>query len=682
MKRKPILLFLTLILAIFLTLTSCEEGQDNENMKIILEKDVSRTIIPDGGADSLNITSYQVHVTGGNANYEFNSARTSMVLEGVPIGQYTITAKGLNKAREALVQGSVEFNLNRSNTTATVILEELIGDGNLNLTFSWDNNRIEKSATVKVTLQGEDSSYSVSEELKGEGNTASFIKNKLKSGSYIVKAELYDGSVKVSGASEAIRIVNGKTTTGRISFALDKLPDTVGQLTLINKAGVPVVCQILGISNGGNVVAQKEITASLDVSTLNEDELNIKWYLDGEYKGEGTSYTFAPSPGEHRLDVIARTNMLASSGSTQVVFNASILGKQGEPVIAGVISNGDVAIGGRNTMTFLSDGNLLITSDGERKITVASIVRNTLTTVSSLDFTRNVKYAATVNGGKNLVLLHDSPAGSTLFDYNTASSTITNPVHETGYYSAANPASDGVLGIINTATWMKAADFAYGVYLNHNAYGERSAILLRDIDQKGSLEKGKYYVGNRMFPQDSAEGLGSFMASSQDGNEFVIVNNKTGNIIAGKNISGSLGTNVFSDEDVKDTTAAVILPSSSTYTIRLALAKGNEIIFYEIDVDNKSYAKGGTAITRSEGSSFNTTKMILSQNGSFLYLLNTGNNSISTYAVSPTSLTFVAKSDLSFAPSEAVLSPSGGYLFVCANDSTTITMMKIKTNAD
>lgn len=681
MKRRHILHFLTIVLAVFLVLTSCDDGHQTENMKIVLEKDVARTIIP-GAAEDLNVTSYQVTVTGAK-QFEFNSARTSMVLEGVPIGNYTITAKGLNKKQEALVQGSVDFNLNKTNTTATVVLEELIGDGNLNLTFSWENSKLENTPSVKVVLEGQDTSYTASDTLEPNGNTALYLKNQIKAGSYIVKAELYDGSVKVSGASEAVRIVGGKTTTGVISFELDAPPETMGQLTLVNKAGAPVVCTILGITNSSNVAAQQELTASLDVSTLNPSDLTIKWYLDGELCAEGTSFTFKPSPGPHRLDVIARTNMLASSGSAQVLFNAALLGRQGEPVVAGVISNGDIALGGRNTMTFLPDGNLMITSDGARKVTVAGIVRNTLTPVTSASLDKNVSFAASVNGGKNVVLLHDSPAGATSFEYNTGTGILANPVYEPGYFTIdPDVRISGVLGIINTASWMNDADFAYAGWLDHSRFNVCNALLLRDIDMSDRIEADAYLSGNRLYTNKLMGGAGTAMSSSYDGNEFVIVNAATGAVVIGKGISGALESRTYQDAAITGATAVSILPSSSSYTVRFALAVGDSLLFFEADILNETLNQYAGSLQRTEGSALATEKLILSRNEKFLYALNTGNNSISAFRVEDTGLEFIAKTDLDFTPAQAALSPSGAYLFVCGAESDSITMLRIKTSAD
>lgn len=688
MKKKHILSFMTVVLAVLMVLASCDDGTKNhEDMKIVLEKDVSRTIIP-GAAEELNVTSYQIYVTGSAANYEFNSARTTMVLEGVPIGQYTITAKGLNRQKIALVQGSVDFNLNRNNTTATVVLEELIGNGHVNLTFNWDSSRIENEATVKIVLEGEDSSYSEAETLRpaNDGSTVSYSKSNLKSGSYIVKAELYDGAIKVSGATEAIRIVDGSTTSGVISFSLDALPESLGQLTLVNKAGTPVVCTISGISTGDNVPAQQPITVSLDVSTFNPSDLTVKWYLNGEFCHEGIDYTFKPSPGPHRLDVIARTNMLGSSGSTQVQFNAALLGAQGEPVVAGVINSSQIALGGRNTMTFLPDGNVMVTSDGARKITVASIVRNSLSEETSMEFTRNVKLASVVNNGKNIVLVHDSPLGSTLFDYNAGTTTIANPVYENGYFATIKEqaySGEDAIGIVNTATWMENADFAYVGWMNHPTLKETNIFLLRDIDNKDRLEDDYYFTGRRLFQQPVARAKADIFASSADGNELVLLNSNTGAFIAGKNISGVLATEVAQDPALVGTTALAVLPSTSQSVIRLAAAIDDRIVFYEINVETEVSGTSGEAITRSEGAGFTTSKFILSSNEKFLYAFNTGNSSISTYALTDDyRLSLVSKTDLDFAPVQAALSPNGAYMLACAASSDTITMLRIKTSAD
>ena len=74
--------------------------------------------------------------------------------------------------------------------------------------------------------------------------------------------------------------------------------------------------------------------------------------------------------------------------------------------------------------------------------------------------------------------------------------------------------------------------------------------------------------------------------------------------------------------------------------------------------------------------------MFTDKKGTYLYALNTGDNSISQYLMEDDSLTFVTKTDLEITPQRAAISNSGVYMFITGNDSSKILMMKINTQSE
>ena len=125
-----ILVVLTAVLA------SCSENPGTTTMKLILSTDAgssSRTLVP---ADSslMDVTKYTITGTGPNGKTFTKSTDSSSVsIEGLVIGSWTVQAKGLNREGTELVSGSATFTLTSSATPQTVVLNSLVGTGTFTL---------------------------------------------------------------------------------------------------------------------------------------------------------------------------------------------------------------------------------------------------------------------------------------------------------------------------------------------------------------------------------------------------------------------------------------------------------------------------------------------------------------------------------------------------------------------
>ncbi len=677
MKKKFIVLMAIAVMLSLLILVSCENKAQLADMRITLEKEVaSRTIVP---ADvALDITSYRIEVTGPDSSTQtFNTRRSTFVLENVPVGKYNIKAYGLNDNSTALVQGSCEFDLNETNTSATVVLHELIGTGSLSLTYTWPSGRVKKPS-LEVSVTAQDFDFSFVPSVTVNSSSASFSKTDLKAGSYVVSASLYEGSTKIAGISEAIRIVDKKTTTGTIEFNLDNAVDTVGSLTVNNKAGVPVVCTIKGIVAGSTIAAQETIDVYLDTSTLAEDELTIDWYLDGIKIGEGKELKLTPAPGQHRLDVIAKTKMLASTGSTTLEFEAGLLGEIGEPILAGDIATG----GGRQRVIFTPDGRVLISSDATKKMSVYSIIRNTLVKEGETSYTAPIKDMLFINGDSSrLAVLHDSPIFCERMLYNSATGSFTKEVADNGEVDVAL-SFDKVFGLVNRGSWDNSEYFAI---TGHEPVCDDLVIAGRHISKTGTAF-GEFKVKSALL---IGSGSSSIFTSSYDGDEIMLGNKDTGFIDVRVLNNSYVLSYVEGHGDGTSfapgigMTSAVFVPSDNSSHSRLLLAVGDSFQLIDIDKTNKVMSAEGSAIARREnqGSSFNTVKMFTSHdNGgtTFIYCLNEGDKSISTYSISGSTLSFIARTELDFAPVNGELCRNGAYMIVHSAMDAEVTLFKIR----
>lgn len=676
MKRQKLNSILAIVLILSLALfISCEAKKNTADMRITMEKEVSRTYTPTDV--NLSITNYELTCTSpSNEIFKYTTKRNTFILEGVALGEWNIKVDGKNDNGTVLVSGSTTFNLNDTNTNATVILNELKGTGNVSLTYSW-NSSLVKSPKLVITFKGVDNTENRTIEPPISSGAAVLSLEGIPAGSYTSNAILYDGSVQVSGAIDAVRVVDAKTTAGSISLNLDDAPAIAGHITLENKVGTPVNCIITGIENGQVLTAQKKYDIELDTQGISAEDITIQWYLDGKFISSDKKTSITPVPGMHRLDIIANTKMLGSTGSTQINFEAAVLGVTGQPVLAGVIENGDIKIGGRTNIDFLPDGKLLIVSDTYQTASICSIVRNSLKLENSVAINKAIKKVRVLNTGNIVAMISDSDNSALRWTYDKNTCSLINLVNCAGniYPHTAALKFDRIYDIVHPGSWVTGS---FGVI----GYGDEvTAISLRHLTNSNTTpgSSDNFVRSGRTVNYGSLIDY-SITASSDDGDCIGYVNPE-GKAAGSKAINGTLKTKAFEDSRLVGASAIAIMNSPDTESIRYAVAVGDSFVICKGNL-NSGLSVVGTVSRTEDGSSLNTNYMFTDKKGTYLYALNTGDNSISQYLMEDDSLTFVAKTDLEITPQRAAISNSGVYMFITGNDSSKILMMKINTQSE
>ncbi|MDY5932227.1 MAG: hypothetical protein SPJ34_09405 [Candidatus Ornithospirochaeta sp.] len=415
------------IMAILIMLCSCQEQTNRASLRILLEKD-TRTIAPEGYP--LDVTKYRITGSGpGGASFDITTGKTSVSLTGLVIGTWSLRAEGLNENGDIMVYGETEFQLSMNSTSTTITLSTLYGSGSLSLSFSWDPARI-SSPKLDLTLTSQygskDSITLTPTAFSASEGTASFSGSGYPSGSYVLSARLYSGEVLAAGSVEAVRIAGNKTSTGSIAFDLDKYPDNPGSLNLVNQTGVPVSCSIEGVSD--TTLVGNSVVASLASDSGDISGFQIQWYLDGAFIGEGISASFTPSAGVHRIDAVASTSRLGSSGSCGKNFETVLNTAEGIPVVGGVIrtSETSLVLGAKPVIRFLPDGKVLAISNAAKLVQICSLLRNTLSIEKTYTFeelgitaaeVKDVQATQLTEAASKLVMAADSPASTFLFNY-------------------------------------------------------------------------------------------------------------------------------------------------------------------------------------------------------------------------------------------------------------------------
>ena len=204
MKKSLSNLLLIFLASLMLFVGCSQEEASTQDMRIILDKE-TRTITPSNL--DLSISSYKITCVGpDNKTHVYNTRRSTFLLEGVPVGSWNITAEGCNDEGTSLVKGSTNFNLNKTNTSAVVVLNQLIGQGALNLIYTWPGSDVEVPS-VEVSIEDQNGNIFLSaRNLDISNSSATLSVNELPAGSYIVHAFLYNKGKKVAGYTEAVRI--------------------------------------------------------------------------------------------------------------------------------------------------------------------------------------------------------------------------------------------------------------------------------------------------------------------------------------------------------------------------------------------------------------------------------------------------------------------------------------------
>ena len=380
--------FITALAFVLLLFAACNQDSDSStgSVRIIIET-TSRTIAPEDY--DLDVSIYHVTGTGpDNDSFDVTTSRTAISLDGLTNGDWTIYGEGLNSDEDVLVTGSTDFTLSASNTSVTLTLDELVGEGTLSLSFSWTPDDLTDPDEAELTL-------TLTDQADGTVNTLTPVMNTTKgtatysgtwpSGSYVLSAKLSCNGVLIAGIVEAVRITDGETSEGSVTFILDGTVES-GTLSLTNSTGSPVELTITGLSD--TVTANTEITVSLISDDDDVSDFDIYWYLDGDDLGEGEEVAFSPLIGNHILSAVASSSLIGSTGSASVSFEAIAEGEYGTPVQSIILdTDTGLNLGSDCFIKFLSDGRLMIVSNSSSTIQLATLVK------SSVSIDKTVSYS-------------------------------------------------------------------------------------------------------------------------------------------------------------------------------------------------------------------------------------------------------------------------------------------------
>ncbi|ADY14129.1 hypothetical protein [Sphaerochaeta globosa] len=434
-------------------------------LKMVSSETKSRSLLPKD--TPLEVSRYVVEGEGPQGTtFSVMSTTQNLEVEGLMIGNWTITAIGQNSGGVDLVTGQATVTLTPQPCEVTIELSSLVGKGLLSIELLWNALNV-SDPSLQVSLTDEAGAIqTLTPTTNNMANGSVLYSGHYLAGSYLLNAQLFSGSVPVAGCAEVIRLVGNRTTEGSIELRLDKYANVPSPLTLVNHLGVPVECTIAGISE--NVNALQPVTASL--TTSDPSNLEVDWYLDGVLTASELTCTFTPSSGSHRLDVIAKGALQASSGSASISFTATVNGEAGVPILVSTVQDntGGMNIGIDAHAAFLPDGKILLASNQHQTIQVCRIVRESLEVVHTYTAADGFNAAGItdilVDFATNRVAIADSvKPGITIYQYNFGTSSLVKLLNRDNTYGTSRPGSL-TFPYLSELTLLRSTGVLYGLH--------------------------------------------------------------------------------------------------------------------------------------------------------------------------------------------------------------------------
>ena len=388
MSRKTVVLIAVILVVV---LASCSENPGTTTMKLILStysESTEKTLLP-SDSSLLDVSKYSVSGVGPNGKtFSIDSDKNSLTIEGLTIGEWSVTAKGINASGTELVTGSLSFRLTDTATPQTIVLDTLVGTGSLRFTVDWSLCDV-SNPVVEAFLLGPDMSgteYSLEGITINKDSKTATVSESLAAGSYRLKVLLYDGSTQIAGLVEAVRISNGTTTEGTHSFHVNEIgPNT---LTYISDAtGTPIKGSVAIEGSPDTLLAGTTYTCAFtfsEPSKVSTEGLTIEWYYDGSFMSTseldttGSSVTFTPKTGVHRIDAVVYNKKLGSTGSTNCSFSVEPDGQAGDLSLAYEGTSTGMSITSKTVIGALPDDKFVVVTPDANRLYICSIHSNSI----------------------------------------------------------------------------------------------------------------------------------------------------------------------------------------------------------------------------------------------------------------------------------------------------------------
>ena len=309
-----------------------EPGLTDAEVKLCLTCDAfqEKSILPAG--QTLAIATYDISGTGpGGATLtlsgeEENESHT-FNLGHLAIGVWHLEATARNAEGTSLAQGSADVVFTSKTKVAELPLNRMTGAGNLSVRVTWAKDQVNKADfQLAATLRNQAGETIAINPTVQEGE-ATIVRNGLPSGSYVLALELLTDGAHASGATSAIRIVDGALSSGEVALEIGDRSN-VFSLTIHNDTSLPIQATVRCVPEVVTAqTSQVTLTAeptNLETLGLQAGDLSYQWFHEGTLSAGANTASLLlkdKKPGSHRYDVVVTSTKPGSIGSVSVTVH-------------------------------------------------------------------------------------------------------------------------------------------------------------------------------------------------------------------------------------------------------------------------------------------------------------------------------------------------------------------------
>jgi photosystem II stability/assembly factor-like uncharacterized protein len=279
----------------------------------------NRTILPD---IDMSPAAYIVTGTGPDgASFEVETTDTSVVIEKLAFGDWTVVVEAKNSAEVIIGSGQADTTVHTGQTAVVdITVTPLEGYGTLDLTVTWPAADTDIPGVDAELIPAAGSAQALDFTVDAILGQAVYTSDAIQTGYHTLIVKLMDNGLLTMGAVEVVRIVKDGVSTGIIDFPEINKPGGNIQVNI-----TPDMADPLEVSMSGQV-AELSQGASMTVSaSVTDDPGNVVyvWYINGESVGTGQTISVGSDLdiGVYRLDVTAFTADGRRAGSTSAMFH-------------------------------------------------------------------------------------------------------------------------------------------------------------------------------------------------------------------------------------------------------------------------------------------------------------------------------------------------------------------------
>jgi len=226
--KKYIWKMIGLVAITSLLCVGCAEQEGTTNLRVRLsDATSSRAIVRDMYAplgEGLDIYGYILEGTGPNEDSLTLTTNSSQVnINGLVIGTWNLLVTAINQQGTPLATGEKTFQLTTRNNSVEVIIDTLIGSGDLRVDFSWGEEIFDEiDFVLGLQKQGNEAIDVSSAVLVNEQSSSAQYQTTLDAGVYELTYSIYSQGVKLTGGIDIIRILDNKETHAEVALTIKK----------------------------------------------------------------------------------------------------------------------------------------------------------------------------------------------------------------------------------------------------------------------------------------------------------------------------------------------------------------------------------------------------------------------------------------------------------------------------